>query len=166
MVGRLVEDEQIRPGEQRAGQRDAAFFPAGQAAREALGVGRVEVGDERLDAVPDIPAVEVVDVREQFVGAGVVGGAGLVFGDEVEHLLRAGQDVLVDGAGVVELEILRQIAGDEFAAADDLARRPGRRPPAAMRRNVDLPVPLRPTRPTRSPSLMARVARSRMVCTP
>ena len=101
-------------------ERDAAFFPAREAARETVGGGGVEVGDERLDAVAHVPTVEVVDVVEQFVGAGVVGGTGLVFGDEVEHLLRASEDVFFHGAGVVELEILRQVAGDEFAAADDL----------------------------------------------
>ncbi len=120
MVGRLVEDEQIGPGKQRAAECDAAFFPAREAARETVGGGGVEVGDERLDAVAHVPAVEVVDVVEEFVGAGVVGGPGLVFGDEVEHLLRAHEDVVLHGAGVVELEVLRQVAGDEFAAADDL----------------------------------------------
>jgi len=42
----------------------------------------------------------------------------------------------------------------------------GARSPAAMRRKVDLPQPLRPTRPMRSLSLIAMVARSRTVCGP
>ena len=46
----------------------------------------------------------------------------LVGVDEVEHGARAVEDVALDGAGVVELEILRQVASDEFAPAHDLAR--------------------------------------------
>ena len=98
------------------------FSPAGKLARQTVGGGAVEVVDERADAVFHVPAVEVINVVEEF--AGTVGVRRLVFVgvDEVEHGARAVEDVALHGAGVVELEILRQVAGDEFAAADDVAR--------------------------------------------
>ena len=122
MVGRFVEDEQVRLGQQGAAERDAAFFPAREIARQPVGGGGAQVVDERADAVLDLPAVEVVDVVEQFAGAVGIRRLVLVLGDEVQDGLRAGEDVGLDGAVVVELEVLRQVAGDEFAAADDLPR--------------------------------------------
>ena len=122
MVGRLVEDEQVGLGQQRAAERDASFFPARETAREPVGGGGAQVVDERADTVFDLPAVEVVDVVEQFAGAVGVRRLVLVLGDEVQDGLRAGEDVLFDGLVVVQLEILRQVARDEFAASDDLAR--------------------------------------------
>ncbi len=75
-----------------------------------------------FDAVFHVPAVEVIDVVEQFAGAVGIRRLVLVGVDEVEHGAGTVEDVALHGAGVVELEILRQVAGDEFAAAHDVAR--------------------------------------------
>ena len=84
MVGRLVEDEQVGPGEQRAGERDAALFSAGKLARQPVGGGRAEVHGERADAVLDVPAVEMIDVVEHLARAGGFGRLVLVGFDQVE----------------------------------------------------------------------------------
>ena len=57
MVGRFVENQKIRTREKRPAKRDAAFFPAGKRAHDAIGFRRVQIRDERLDSMFQIPTV-------------------------------------------------------------------------------------------------------------
>ncbi len=69
VVGRLVEDEEIGPGEQRAAERDAALFAAAERADQAIARGRMEIRGERFHALIEHPAIEMLDVIEQLRGA-------------------------------------------------------------------------------------------------
>ena len=56
MVGRLVEDQEIRPREQRAAERDAPLLAAAERADEAVERGRVQIRGEALDAADRAPS--------------------------------------------------------------------------------------------------------------
>ena len=79
--------------------------------------------------------------------------------DEVEDLFGAGADVLFDVEVRIEREFLRQVAGDQIAAADDFAG-VGSELAGDDLQERDLPQPLRPTMPTRPFSSMERDALS------
>ena len=49
------------------------------------------------------------------------GGGRLVFGDPLQHAAGPGHDIGVHRRGRIEIEHLREIAGHQVAAADDLA---------------------------------------------
>ena len=115
MVRRFVEDEKIGPREQRAAQRDAAFFSAGKCPDDPLGIGRVQIRDKAAGATVEIPSVEVFDLREKLRAARTVGRCGFVLGDAVEDELGTGKNVSLYCLRVVEIEDLRQVAGDEVA---------------------------------------------------
>ncbi len=91
--------------------------------------------------------------------SGLSPGSAFVFGDEIEDPLCAAENVRMDGGGIVEVGNLRHVAGNEIAPAVN-SPESGSASPAAMRRKVDLPEPLRPTSPMCSPSLKAMVAPS------
>ena len=75
MVGRLVENQKIRPREQRAAKRDTAFFPAGESAHDAIGFRRVQIRDQGLDSMFQIPAVEMDNPIEEHCAARAFGRA-------------------------------------------------------------------------------------------
>ena len=89
MVGRLVENEKIGTREQSAAKRDAAFFSAAERADDAIGFRRVQIRDERLDAVFQIPTVVVIDLVEQGGAERAVARDAFVFREEIEDPLRA-----------------------------------------------------------------------------
>src|SRR5437762_7992384 len=57
MVGRFVENQKIRTREKRPAKRDAAFFPAGKRAYDAIGFRSMQIRDEGLDSMFQVPAV-------------------------------------------------------------------------------------------------------------
>src|SRR5438874_7410421 len=65
MVGRFVENQKIRTREKRPAKRDAAFFPAGKRVHDATGFRSMQVRDEGLDPMFQIPAVGLADLVEE-----------------------------------------------------------------------------------------------------
>ena len=161
VVGRFVEQQQVGVGEQRGRQGHAHAPAAGefldrarlgglveaQAGEDGGGAGRSCIGADRAQAFVDLgQAVRFGGVR--------LGEQCEAFGVALQHGVEQGR-----------------VAGGGFLARRSRcarARRGGcRRRPAGVRRmiarsRVDLPAPLRPTRPMRRPGSTVRSAPSRM----
>ena len=120
MVGRLVEDQQLRPRQEGPGEGDATFLTAGKATGGAVRIRRADVAEEFLHAAFEVPTVEPGDMVEQVTGAVALGGLIFVFFDQVEDATGPGEDVFPDGENVVQGEVLRQEPGDEFPAAGEV----------------------------------------------
>src|SRR5258707_11909948 len=65
MVGGFVENQKIRTREKRPAKRDTAFFPAGKRADDAIGFRRVQIRDERLDSMFQVPPVGLANLVEE-----------------------------------------------------------------------------------------------------
>ncbi len=68
VVGGLVEEQQVRPHHQRAGERDAFLQPAGKL-RDRRVLGKSQAAQRRLDAVLERPAVRGLERFLQVVHA-------------------------------------------------------------------------------------------------
>src|SRR6266480_4806168 len=101
MVGRFVENQKIRPCEKRPAKCDAAFLSAGKRAHDAIGFGSVQIRDERVDSMFQVPTVGLAD--------------------EVENPLRAAENVRMDRGCIVEAGNLWHVAGDEITPACEFA---------------------------------------------
>ena len=117
MVGRFVENQKIRTREKRPAKRDAAFFPAGKRAHDAIGFRRVQIRDERLDSMFQIPTVGLANLVEERGAERAVARDTFVFGDEVENPLRAAENVRMDRGCIVQAGKLWHVAGDEITPA-------------------------------------------------
>src|SRR5881227_2790335 len=117
MVSRFVENQKIRTREKRPAKRDAAFFPAGKRVHDAIGFRSVQVRDEGLDPMFQIPAVGLADLVEERGAERAVARDAFVFGDEVENPLRAAENVRMDRGCIVEAGNLWHVAGDEITPA-------------------------------------------------
>ena len=160
IVGGFVEQEDVRFGEQHRGERDAHAPAAGEFRAGALlvGMGEAEPGEDRGCARrrgmgPDVgqPRLDLGDAVR------VVGDFRL--GDEVAALAVAGEHDLD--------QAFRSVGCFLGQPADGRARRARRNDPARARGRRQwrgtawiLPVPLRPTRPTRAPEGICAVDRS------
>ena len=108
VVGRLVEQQHVGDGDERARERDALLGAARELGDRARAV-EMEVRQRRLDALLPVPGVERLDPRLQRIEVGAFGvrlvgvahdaRLGDAFADGVEH-----------GAGVVEQRLLRHVA--------------------------------------------------------
>src|SRR6478672_9426947 len=114
MVGRFVENQKIRTREKCPAKRDAAFFPAGKRAHDAIGFWRVQIRDERLDSMFQIPTVGLNNLLQERSAERAVTRDTFVFGDEVENPLRAAENVRMDGGRIVQAGKLWHIADDEI----------------------------------------------------
>ena len=121
MVGRFVENQKIGTREKRPAKRDAAFFPAGKRAYDAIGFRRVQIRDERLDPMFQIPTVGLANLVEERGGERAISRDAFVFGDEVENPLRAAQNVRMDRRCIVEAGNLWHVAGDKITPACEFA---------------------------------------------
>jgi hypothetical protein len=115
VVGRLVEQQQVRFGKQQLAQRDAAALAAGQIVDRGVG-RRAAQGFHRhfhlAFQVPQVLGVDLVLERRRLLG-GLVGVVHhqLVVAVELGLLVgNALHDVFHHGLGVVELRLLRQVA--------------------------------------------------------
>ena len=81
----------------------------------------MEILQQALQARVEVPAVVPLDLIEQIRAAMRIAGRVLVFGDDVEDVLRATEHVGFDRRVHVEVERLRQKAGHDSAAARDFA---------------------------------------------
>src|SRR5881227_985349 len=121
MVGRFVENQKIRTREKRPAKRDAAFFPAGKRAYDAIGFRRVQIRDERLDSMFQVPPVGLADLVEEGGADRAVARDAFVFGDEVENPLRAAENVRMDRGRIVQAGKLWHITGDEITPPCEFA---------------------------------------------
>ena len=119
MVGRLVEQQQIRLAGERTAKRDPAFLAAGKRADHRVERRRAQRGGGGLDPGVEVPAVGVVDEVEQVVELGVATLAVFVAADGFDDVGRARGDVFLHGELGIQLELLRQIADAEGAAQRD-----------------------------------------------
>src|SRR5881392_2428616 len=117
MVGRFVENQKIRTREKRPAKRDAAFFAAGKRAHDAIGFRRVQIRDERLDSMFQIPTVGLANLVEERGAERAVDGSAFVFDDEIENPLCAAENIRMDRGWIVEAGNLWHIAGDEITPA-------------------------------------------------
>src|SRR5436190_11557269 len=117
MVGRFVENQKIGTRKQRPAKRDAAFFPAGKRTYDAIGFRRVQIRDERLDPVFQIPTVGLTNLVQERGAERAVARDAFVFGDEIENPLCAAENVRMDGGRIVETGNLWHVASDEIAPA-------------------------------------------------
>ena len=156
VVGRLVQQQQVRVGEQRRGQRDAHAPAAGKLGdRPSLG-GLVEPqagedgGGARRGGIGADGDQPVMDLGE----AVRVGGLGL--GQQGQPFGVALQDGVEQGHGPSGASC-RTVA---MRAREDRRMSPPSIviSPAMARSRVDLPAPLRPTRPMRRPGSIVRSA--------
>ena len=108
VVGRLVEEQHVGHGDERARQRDALLGPARELGDRSRAV-EVEMRQRRLDPLLPVPGIERLDPRLQGVEVGAFGMRLVGIADDA----RFG-DALADGvedrAGVVELGLLRHVA--------------------------------------------------------
>ena len=123
VVGRLVEQQQVRLLEQQAAQRDAAALAAREIGHRAFRRRAAQRVQRHLHRAVELPAIRGVDALLQL---GLLGEQGVhlvvrhllgeAHGDLVEAVevrLEAGEglhDVLADGLVRVEMRLLRQVA--------------------------------------------------------
>src|SRR5258707_14537360 len=117
MVGRFVENQKIGTRKKRPAKCDTAFFPAGKRAHDAIGFRSVQIRDERLDPVFQIPTVGLDNLVQERGAERAVARDAFVFGDEVENPLRAAENVRMDRSCIVETGNLRHVAGVESTPA-------------------------------------------------
>src|SRR5205823_13301573 len=96
MVGRFVENQKIGTGQKRPAKYNPAFFPAGKRADDTIGFRGVQIRNERLDPVFQIPTVDVNNLVEEGGAERAIARDAFVFGDEVENPLRAAENVGMD----------------------------------------------------------------------
>jgi hypothetical protein len=111
VVGRLVEEEEIRLAGERPAEGDAAFFSSGEWAgggiewRGAEGVGEGE------DAGVEIPTICVVEEFEEALELGFGAVAIFVAVYRLDDVSGSKCYVFVDGEFGIEFELLREVAG-------------------------------------------------------
>ena len=100
---------------------NAALFPAGKRAYDAIGFRRVQIRDERLDPVFQIPTVSLTNLVQERGAERAISRDAFVFGDEIENPLRAAENVRMDGGCIVEAGNLWHVASDEITPACEFA---------------------------------------------
>ena len=116
MVGRLVEQQDVRVGRQRLRERDA-LLPAARKRPDQRIRGQSEPREHRVDAVAERPAVERIEPRVQradpFEALRIVAvlreerGRVVILGEHLPFRAEAQRDGVVDGARGVLRRLLR-----------------------------------------------------------
>src|SRR5436190_1922310 len=122
MVGRFVENQKIGTREKRPAKRDTAFFSAGKRAHDAIGFRSVQIRDERLDSMFQVPTVGLANLVEERGAKRAVARDTFIFVDEIENPLRAAENVRVDRGRIVQAGKLWHVAGDEITPACEFTR--------------------------------------------
>jgi hypothetical protein len=158
VVGRLVEQQHVRRRGQRLRQRDPLLPAAGQRAHAHVG-GQLQPGEDGVDAVAERPAVgrvefglQPVDPRQRSAVVGVLGqrrGRVVIVGQQLSRRADAQRDGIVDRCRRSSRAPARRKRRAP-AAAHRARHRPGAPGPRGTLSSDDLPLPLRPIRPTRS----------------
>ena len=170
MVGRLVQEQQFRVADQRLRQGHAALPAAGERTEPGRGV-ELQPRQHGFHLRVQTPAVLVlqlglqgVQARHQRRGVGALrggelGGGAVIIGDDLTHRAQGTGERVLDG-----------VIGSSTGSCGTSARRSawarctvpvsGSKSPASSLRSVDLPLPLRPTRASRSPASTCSAASS------
>ena len=156
VVRRLVQEEDVEPGQQDRPERRPARFTTGE-----LRDGPIEPGAEaELAANGSGPRFEVAAAEPQEalerlgVAPDLVRVFGEPFGQPVELGLRrrdacAPREVAKQRLAGCEVPLLRQVAHEQGGGLPAGLPASGSSSPARMRSSVDLPTPFGPTRPMR-----------------
>ena len=67
MVRRLIEEQQVRLGNERTGEGHATLLTAGQSTHKAIRCGHTEFIHRRGDHVLDVPAIAQIDLVQEFM---------------------------------------------------------------------------------------------------
>ena len=134
MVGRFVEQQDVRLLDQQARERNAALFTAREAFHAPVRRRAAQRFHRNFELVVERPSVGGVDLllqRAHFLHQGVeidvFGRIGHDHADLVEtvqlvrHLARAILDIFQDGLARVELRLLRQVADGDILARPGFA---------------------------------------------
>src|ERR1700722_9090432 len=65
MVRWFIEDQKIRASDERTAESDTPLFPAGKGFDDPLRSGGVQIGNQALDPVLDIPSIEMIYLIQQ-----------------------------------------------------------------------------------------------------
>ena len=174
VVGRLVEQQQVRLGQQQLAQRHPAALTAGQMGHRLVGRRAAQRVHRLLELRVDVPGVGGVELLLQLAHlvhqlVGVVGGhqlGDLVVPVELALDRHALLDVLADGLGLVQLRLLLQDADGGAGGQERVAVVRPCPSPAMIRKTLDLPAPLGPTTPILAPGRKFSVTSSRMTLSP
>ena len=115
MVCWLIENEKIRPGEERAAKRDAPSLAAGQGRDLALRIGRVQVGDQALDPMLEIPTGRSARSARADPLARAFRRSARILGSDPGHAARPTQIFARTLADSSSSNTLRHVADDEIA---------------------------------------------------
>ena len=148
VVRRLVEQQDVGPGDERAGEQHAPLHAAGQRRHVRVGLER-QLRERLLDARGERPAVDGVDpVLEaaepggDVLAGGQLGERVVVVGQELSGLGEPRGDRCVDGALEVGGHGLGERGHAQVVLADDLAAVGGERPRDELeQRRLALAVP-------------------------
>ena len=160
IVGRLVEQQQVGLGEQHRGERDAHAPAAGELRAGALLRRRVEAeaGEDRGGARRRRMRADVGEPRLD-LGDAMRVGRGLGLGEQ-RGALGVGGEHDVEQAFRPARRLLRQPPDARARRHADRAVLDARARRRSARNSVVLPMPLRPTSPTRAPAGMRAEASS------
>jgi hypothetical protein len=157
VVGRLVEQQQLGRGDQRARQRDALLGATRERVDPRLGIELQPL--QRLgDALLPGPAAERLEPRLQRVEV-VAFGVGLVALAQLARLGHAIGHGIEDAGAGLETRLLRHVDAAQPALQLQLPSS-GFSSPARIFSSEDLPAPLRPISAMRSPGSTASAAPS------
>ena len=121
MVGRLVENQEIRVGDDRATEGNPPLFAAGQGAHQSVCGGSIQVHHRRLDSSLDVPRIGGGDLLLQLGLPVRVGGQRLVLVEQIERVRRTVANRIEHGDVVGSIETLRQITDPQAGARSDFA---------------------------------------------
>ena len=109
VVGRFIENQEIRARQQGPAECHATLFPAGKIVDHSLRIGRVQIRDQTFRPMLEIPTIKVADLIEHHSTARALRREPLVFGNQIQDALRAGENIRVHGRRFIQLEQLRHV---------------------------------------------------------
>src|SRR5207248_6945485 len=94
---------------------DPPLLTAGKRRDHAIRIRRVQIRDQTFDSMLQIPTVEMGNLVEQDSAPGAFRRRRLVFGNQIENLLRTRDNIGVNRSLLLQLEQLRHVTDDEIA---------------------------------------------------
>ena len=121
MVGGLVEEKEIGLRSEGAAKGDAAFFSAGEGAGFGLESRSAEGVGKGVDAGVEIPAVGVFDEGKEFAQFSLGAVAIFVARDGLDKVGSSGGDVVVNGEGGIDFELLGEVTDTEASSGRNIS---------------------------------------------
>ena len=133
VVGRFVEQEDVRLAEEEAAEGDPAAFSTGEDADGGIAFRAAQGVEGHFQAVVQFPGIEVVELLHDLAlllddghhlvivhGLGQLEVDGFVFLEQVDNMLDPFLDGLADGLGFIQHRFLGEVADLEVLVEDDL----------------------------------------------